>query len=73
MPRPAASAPAAKMAKTQPLMTAPAPTVQRPPVALVAPAEQPANLLDAIPLPLCWALLGVSTVTLLIQLWTYFS
>jgi hypothetical protein len=39
-----------------------------------AVANQPApGLLESVPMPFCWALLGVSTVTLLIQLWTYFS
>ena len=28
---------------------------------------------DAIPMPLCWTLLGVSTVILIIQIWTYIS
>jgi hypothetical protein len=32
----------------------------------VAPAEKSA-------MPLCWALLGVSAVILIIQIWTYFS
>jgi hypothetical protein len=37
-------------------------------------ANQPApRLVDAVPMPFCWALLGISAVTLLIQLWTYFS
>jgi hypothetical protein len=32
-----------------------------------------ARIVDAIPMPLCWTLLGVSTVILIIQIWTYFS
>jgi len=39
-----------------------------------AVAKQPApGLLESVPMPFCWALLGVSAVTLLTQLWIYFS
>lgn len=39
-----------------------------------AVANQPApGLLESVPMPFCWALLGISAVTLLTQLWTYFS
>jgi hypothetical protein len=35
-------------------------------------AEESA-MVNAIPMPICWALLGVSSVILIIQIWTYFS
>jgi len=39
----------------------------------VAPAPQVRMTIDQIPKPLCWALLGVSAATLIIQIWSYFS
>lgn len=39
-----------------------------------AVANPPAQgLVESVPRKLCWALLSVSTLTLLIQIWTYFS
>jgi hypothetical protein len=72
-------APTVKMAKTQPLMTAPAaklqtaaPVVMAPAAAAVAPASS-LSTLDAVPLPICWTIFGISAVTLLIQIWNYFG
>lgn len=42
-----------------------------PPAAVAHPAPQ--GLVESVPTQLCWALLGVSALTLIIQLWTYFS
>jgi ribosomal protein S12 methylthiotransferase len=36
-------------------------------------APQVRVTIDQIPKPLCWALLGVSAATLIIQIWSYFS
>jgi hypothetical protein len=36
----------------------------------VAPAERGA---DTISMPICWMLLGVSSIILIIQIWTYLS
>jgi len=58
--------PTVRMSKTQPRITAPAASVK------VAP-RGPSAPLDSIPIPLCWALLGVSTVVFIVQVWTYFS
>ena len=33
----------------------------------------PVGLVESVPAAFCWALVGVSALTLLIQLWTYFS
>jgi hypothetical protein len=30
-------------------------------------------MLDAVPLPVCWTIFGISLVTLLIQIWNYFG
>ncbi len=67
-----------KMAKTQPLLTVPVAQPIATPV--VIPAAEPNEstsdtlaLLEAVPLPLCWVIFGISTVTLLIQIWNYFS
>ena len=71
---PARPAPAVQMKKTQPLIPLPQITPQTAPVA-VAPTEKGKGnaMMDAIPMPTCWTLLGVSAVILIIQIWTYFS
>ena len=71
MPEPRTAAPTVKMSKTQPLITAPEPTRQIPPIA-VEP-EETHEMIESIPVPLCWALLGVSALLFIIQLWTYLS
>lgn len=60
-----------QMKKTQPLISMPAPRAPVTPVT-VAPKEA-APKLDAISMPLCWALLGTSAAILLIQIWNYLS
>ncbi len=67
--------PAVKMAKTQPLLTVPAATAPSAPVLTAADASSPSAvaMLDVVPLPICWTIFGFSTVTLLIQIWNYFS
>ena len=69
-PRPNAS-PALPMKKNQPLITMPESTSQSAPLT-VAPKDTSA-MVDAIPMPFCWTLLGVSTVILIIQIWNYLS
>ena len=71
---PARPAPAVQMKKTQPLIAMPHNTPQSPSIA-VAPTEKAdgSAMMDAIPMPTCWTLLGVSAVILIIQIWTYFS
>lgn len=59
------------MKKAQPLVTMPEITLQTPP--LTVATEETSAMVDASPKPLCWTLLGVSTVILIIQIWTYFS
>jgi hypothetical protein len=60
-----------QMKKTQPLINMPAATAPVTPVN-VAPKEA-APKVDAISMPLCWALLGTSAAILLIQIWNYLS
>src|SRR6266581_8029632 len=60
-----------RMAKTQPLMAMPLSAAQAAPVKVAD--SSPEAITDSIPTAFCWALLGVSAVTFLIQLWTYFS
>ena len=55
------------MKKAQPLVTMP--EITPPTVA----TKDTSAIFDAIPIPLCWTLLGVSTVILIIQICTYFS
>jgi hypothetical protein len=64
------------MKKTQPLVTVPptaAPTapltVAPPPRTTTATTE---SVVDEIPMSFCWALLAVSAVILIIQIWNYF-
>lgn len=76
LPQPSAPrAPTVKMTKTQPLMIVPQAKVHNAPVT-VAPVLDPiaaASSFAAIPLPICWTILGISAVTLLIQIWNYFA
>ena len=60
-----------QMKKTQPLISMPAAPAPVTPVN-VAPKEA-ARKVDAISMPLCWALLGASAAILLIQIWNYLS
>jgi len=53
------------MKKTQPLIAMPLTAPQSASIA-VAPAGESI-------MPLCWVLLGVSTIILIIQIWTYLS
>jgi hypothetical protein len=63
--------PAVQMKKTQPLIDLPA--VERPaPTVTVTPEPRPLRI-DQIPTPLCWALLAVSAVVLILQIWNYLS
>jgi hypothetical protein len=68
-PRPKAS-PTVQMKKTQPLITMPESIPQSAP--LTVATKNTSAMVDAIPMPLCWTLLGVSTVILIIQIWNYF-
>ncbi|MGI8436772.1 MAG: hypothetical protein ACR2NX_07695 [Chthoniobacterales bacterium] len=73
-PRPT-TAPTVRMAKTQPLLTVSATSTPEAPVILAAPSEPeaalPASMFDRVPMPICWTIFGISTVTLLIQIWNY--
>ena len=69
LPRPTpTAAPTINMTKTQPLLVHPVGAVQAAPVVITS---KPLPRVDAIPRPLCWALLGISTVIFLIQIWNY--
>jgi hypothetical protein len=62
--------PGVQMKKTQPLIDVPAASAPETPLTV---APQPRITIQQIPKPLCWALLGVSAVILIIQIWSYFS
>ncbi len=68
-PDPTKPAPTVQMKKTQPLITIPETVPQSAPLTV---ARDPVKIVDAIPKPLCWAVLGVSAVILIIQIWNYF-
>lgn len=62
-------APMVQMKKTQPLITMPE---SAPQIAPLTVARETATIVDAIPKPLCWAVLSMSAVILIIQIWNYF-
>jgi len=71
LPKPVAlPKPAVNMTKTQPLIMRPTPVVQTSPVLLAAPSKS-TDPFDSIPRALCWALLGLSALIFLIQIWNY--
>jgi hypothetical protein len=59
------------MAKTQPLIPAPPSPPQRAPITVLPKVDT--AIIDSIPQPLCWALLALSAIVFIVQLWTYFS
>jgi len=61
---------AVQMKKTQRLIDMP--VAEEPGTPLTA-APETRVIVDAVPKPLCWALLGVSAAILIIQIWNYFS
>jgi hypothetical protein len=71
MPDPPKSSGSVQMKKTQPLVSMPAASAPVTPVTVASKAATPK--VDAIPMPLCWTLLGASAVILLIQIWNYLS
>jgi hypothetical protein len=71
MPEPKPAKSTVKMSKTQPLITAPEPISEVAPI-FVEP-ENSGDVIESIPVPLCWALVGISALIFIIQVWTYFS
>jgi hypothetical protein len=63
---------AVEMKKTQPLVTMPKAIPQPAPVVTMAPPESE-PIVEEMSMGLCWGLLAVAAVTLLIQIWNYFS
>jgi hypothetical protein len=68
---PTTTAPTINMKKTQPLIKAPLAEVRNAPLLVSTP--QAAAAIESIPRVLLWALLGVSLLVFLIQLWNYFT
>jgi hypothetical protein len=60
-----------KLGSLQPAGVTSGPVLRTGPTAVANPPPQ--GLVESIPAQLCWALLAVSALTLIIQLWTYFS
>jgi hypothetical protein len=60
-----------KLSSLQPASVPSAPVIRTAPPAVANPPPQ--GLAETVPTRLCWALLGISALTLLIQLWTYFA
>jgi hypothetical protein len=63
--------PTIQMKKTQPLIAMPQ-TAPRSASIAMAPVENNTTV-NAIPMPICWGLLGASAIILIIQIWIYFS
>ena len=61
-----------KLTPVRPPSAPPAGVIRPAPPTSVANLPKP-GLIEAVPTQFCWALLGVSALLLLIQLWTYFS
>ena len=55
--------------KTQPLITMPDPNIESAPIT-VAPT-QASEVVDLVPMSLCWTMLGGSALILIIQIWNY--
>jgi hypothetical protein len=70
---PARPAPTVQMKKTQPLSRMPDVVPPSMPVNIATAGPEPEAIFDEVPMPFCWALLGVSTAILIIQIWTYIS
>ena len=68
-PDPTKPTPTVQMKKTQPLITMPEAATQSAPLTV---ARDPVKIVDAIPKPLCWAVLVISVAILIIQIWNYF-
>jgi len=62
--------PAVEMKKTQPLIDLPSVEM---PATRVTVAPEPRPRINAIPMPLCWALLAGSAAILILQIWNYLS
>lgn len=60
-----------RLSNIQPSSAPPGGGMRAAPLSVASPP--PAALVESVPATFCWALLGVSALTLLIQLWTYFS
>jgi hypothetical protein len=60
-----------QMKKTQPLVTMP--EVTAPPSVPLTVTSEPPPVVEPISAPLCWAVLGVSGLILIVQIWNYFS
>jgi hypothetical protein len=63
--------PIEKLSGVQPARAQSAPFIRPAPPQVANPPSR--GLVESVPTQLCWALLGISALTLLIQLWTYFS
>jgi hypothetical protein len=60
-----------KLGSVQPAGVTSGPILRTGPTAVANPPRQ--GLVESIPAQLCWALLALSALTLILQLWTYFS
>jgi len=58
------------MKKTQPIVTMPTPAKQTSSLTVTSTTPEPAS--KQLSMGLCWALLAVSALILIIQIWNYF-
>jgi len=58
------------MKKTQPIVTMPTPAKQTSSLTVTSTTPEPAS--KQLSMDLCWALLAVSALILIIQIWNYF-
>jgi hypothetical protein len=65
-----------KMTKTQPLITAPEMAAPAVPIRVARSTTSASDVMQAltsVPLPFCWALLGISALLFILQIWIYLS
>ena len=68
---PARAGGSVQMKKTQPLSTLPDPAAPAAAVHMTPGPKMVASRADAIPMWLCWTLVGISAAVLIVQIWSY--
>lgn len=71
LPDPPKTSGSVQMKKTQPLISVPEARTPVTPVHVAAPETR--VTVHALPMPLCWTLVGASAVILIIEIWNYVS
>jgi hypothetical protein len=70
---PAKPAPTVQMKKTQPLVTMPDRKIATAPIRVATSESHESEVIDLVPMSLCWTILGGTALILLIQIWNYLA